>query len=52
MKGASPTVWRLLLKPTDMLVPVMKPCWYKKFPVVVFDGEAGLEVLDGRILLW
>src|SRR5260221_6526180 len=50
-KGAFPTVWRVLLKPTDRLVPHWNPCWYEKFPVVVFNGEAGLKVLDGRMLL-
>src|ERR1700686_3587628 len=45
--GAFATAWRGLLKPTNILVPQVNPCWYEKFPVVVFSGEVGLKVLDG-----
>src|SRR5580704_6788245 len=49
LNGASPTATRVLLKPTVILVPQEKPCVYRKLPVVVFDGDAGLNVLVGRM---
>src|SRR5580765_2202090 len=52
LKGAFPTVCRVLLNPTDTLVPQWKPCMYEKLAVVVFCGDAGLNVLEGKMLKW